>query len=690
MVSLLSGHLPGGKVKPMSVIAPYITSCYESSRFCDLVLITMNNKWIYCHKIVLCSLSPDLGKILAAGDEDCGTTNVHLPECTFQEVKTLVDKIYASIGKREVELQKSEVTAVLGINDGCVKREARAVEDEDDEPPAVEVEIKAEVSDGVALSEEEPLKMSGNRRGRPKKRKRGRPPKSKVNYNEDSVEEDEEEEDDSEPLPRRKIKRETLIEHDIFEDANEIDEMDYEPDGWQIEDGEALETRDNVSSVPSGHTVPKKMRKLFGRPVQEKKKKPGRPKKGPACENLPSAEELLALESDPEVLELQEAFAAEVELWRPKPRLKRGPGRPKGKPTRRKKRNRSSEDEDEIPLETKTRRSGRPDKGNKMTLETNGDKSDDSSDDDDEEYSPEVATKVEKKDENTKEDPKHAPDPDLLDIVSQCRPVRFNVKRLGDDFPVMPDPNRPWRWFIWSQLRKPAFAALVGVAHSQEYIDPRILKFNGEMLVGRPLAWSFPNGREQMEDHYNAVTEAYIKVFGFSEEDVYCNQLLINRAFGGCDKTPAEYKDIRRTVLKHCYEEFKDMEESELRYLLERRRAERPLADERREKKPTLKLKFDRCKLRFDPTLQTENFEGVMLIAWHNNSNTDGHPVGRVLNFDHDVYFEEGQSSLGGHPWIWSQKQLKAVSLFIRILKDVWGNGDDKYRLPLSANICSR
>ena len=40
---------------------------------------------------------------------------------------------------------------------------------------------------------------------------------------------------------------------------------------------------------------------------------------------------------------------------------------------------------------------------------------------------------------------------------------------------------------------------------------PRILKFNGEMLVGRPLAWSFPNGREQTEDHYNAVTEAYMR-----------------------------------------------------------------------------------------------------------------------------------------------------------------------------------
>ena len=193
-----------------------------------------------------------------------------------------------------------------------------------------------------------------------------------------------------------------------------------------------------------------------------------------------------------------------------------------------------------------------------------------------------------------------------------------------------------------------------------------------------------------MDAQYDAVTDAYMQVFGFSEEDVHCNQLFINRAFGGCEKTPGEYKDMKRMVLKNSYEEFKGMEPAELQYLLDRRRAERPLADERREKKPTLTLKFDRCKLRFDPTLLTENFEGVMLIAWHNNGNTDGHPVGRVLNFDHDISWEHGQSSSGGRPWIWNEKQPKAASLFVRILKDVWGNGDDKYRLPFSENMCSR
>ena len=739
MVSILSGRISGARVKPMAVIAPYIISCYESSRFCDLVLITMNNKMIYCHKMVLCSLSQDLREMLATCDEDSDPANVHLPECTFQEVKTLVDMIYASIAEREVEIQKTEVTEVLGIDDSRVKRETRALKDEDDELPAVEVEIKTEVSDEDELLDEEPLKYSGKRRGRSNKRKRGRPPKNQIGISEngeadnrirrglnrqdgrptrvDYVEESDDDgvrdqavEHDCEPLLVKKIKGESIHEGDIFEDAYDgIDGMDYEPGGWQLEDQEAHQTfavaeDENFSSVASGHTVPKKMRKLFGRSVEVRtKKKLGRPRKNyvPSA----SAEELLALESDPEVLKLQDVFAAEVELWCPKPGLKRKPGK---KPEKIK----FSDDEDDMPYVPKTRKRGRPSKsqisdidgeksapklepkrpenGKKPKLDSDNDESEDSIDGNDEEYLPQVDEKVKNRKANPSNYPKVAPDPDLLDIVSECRPVRFNVKRLGDDFPVMPDPNRPSAWFTWSHLKKPAFTALVGVAHSEEYIDPRILKFNGEMLVGRPLAWSFPNGKDQMDDHYNAVTEAYRNVFGFSEEDVHCNQLFINRAFGGCDKTPEEYKDIKRQVLKTFYEEFKGMDDAELRYLLERRRAERPRADERREKKPTLTLKFDRCKLRFDPTLLTENFEGVMLIAWHNNSNTDGHPVGRVLNFDHDLSWEGGQSSAGGAPWIWNEKQPKAASLFVKILRDVWGNGDDKYRLPFSENMCSR
>ena len=152
-----------------------------------------------------------------------------------------------------------------------------------------------------------------------------------------------------------------------------------------------------------------------------------------------SAEELLALESDPEVLRLQEVFAAEVELWRPKPRLKRGSGRP----AKKTKRIKFSEDEDEIPVEPqKTRKRGRPsksqisdgkeedstskirpkrpDNGKKIKSETNiNDSSEDCSDENDEEYSPEVDTKVENKDANTLDYPKQAPDPPKIHFRAQ-------------------------------------------------------------------------------------------------------------------------------------------------------------------------------------------------------------------------------------------------------------------------------
>ena len=152
-----------------------------------------------------------------------------------------------------------------------------------------------------------------------------------------------------------------------------------------------------------------------------------------------------------------------------------------------------------------------------------------------------------------------------------------------------------WTWFKWKELMRPSFAALVGVAHSAEYMDPRILKFNGEMLVGRPLAWSFPNGREQTEEHYNAVTEAYMSVFGFSEEDVHCNHHFVNAAFGGHEKIPSEYKDTKRHVMNELYKGFRGMSEAELRAELDRHRAagQPRAADERRPKKPTLTLKYE-------------------------------------------------------------------------------------------------
>ena len=40
-------------------------------------------------------------------------------------------------------------------------------------------------------------------------------------------------------------------------------------------------------------------------------------------------------------------------------------------------------------------------------------------------------------------------------------------------------------------------------------IDPRLVKFNGDLLVGRPLAWSYPRSGEELDAQYDAVMEAY-------------------------------------------------------------------------------------------------------------------------------------------------------------------------------------
>ena len=215
-------------MKPMTVLAPYIASCYESSRFCDLTLVTMNNMRIHCHKMVLASLSRGLRGILAACDEESEAASVHLPEFNFQEVKAVVDRIYASVGECEVEIPSTDVTRVLGIESCPAKRETEDSE-EDDELPDVEVEIKAEVDS----EDEVPLK----RRGRPKKR-RGPPRNGDGNWTK---------KDQTGPKRRQRKagkpaykeedsgdegKNKTGVEHlqDIFEDAK--DEVDYESDGW--------------------------------------------------------------------------------------------------------------------------------------------------------------------------------------------------------------------------------------------------------------------------------------------------------------------------------------------------------------------------------------------------------------------------------------------------------------------------
>ena len=48
------------KAKTSAFIAPYVVSCYDESRFCDLLLVCEGNRTVPCHRIVLCSLSERL------------------------------------------------------------------------------------------------------------------------------------------------------------------------------------------------------------------------------------------------------------------------------------------------------------------------------------------------------------------------------------------------------------------------------------------------------------------------------------------------------------------------------------------------------------------------------------------------------------------------------------------------------
>ena len=103
------------------LIAPYITWCYKSSTFCDLVLIASGNKRVPCHKLVMCSLSQRLLSICSGAEDMEDTIYIHLPQFTHQELKSVVDRIYGLLDQARVEIPRDEVTTVLGIeNLSCI------------------------------------------------------------------------------------------------------------------------------------------------------------------------------------------------------------------------------------------------------------------------------------------------------------------------------------------------------------------------------------------------------------------------------------------------------------------------------------------------------------------------------------------------------------------------------------------
>ena len=271
---------------------------------------------------------------------------------------------------------------------------------------------------------------------------------------------------------------------------------------------------------------------------------------------------------------------------------------------------------------------------------------------------------------------------ELRKIVSGCQPKQIKVKRANNSFNLCPvevygstkSKGKPkldgWRNFRGGN-KVPSFAAIVGVKRSSEDdIDPRLVKFNGELLTGLPLAWSLPENVEELDEHFDAVTDAYRRVLGFSEEEIYCNQMFFKARESGLVMLPKTMpKEFRRGPKAHVTHnlsmKFRNMDKDSLQKELERRTGgEETPADQRKESMPDLNLQHDRCRLKLDKNLRSDAFEGLMVVAWH----ADGQPVGKVLNFDDNK------------------------DIFVSILKDVWTRVTNRfdYKLPFSHHVVSR
>ena len=65
----------------------------------------------------------------------------------------------------------------------------------------------------------------------------------------------------------------------------------------------------------------------------------------------------------------------------------------------------------------------------------------------------------------------------------------------------------------------------------------------------REKAWSFPKNEEELDKQYDAVTNAYRRVLGFSEEELYCNKMYDLYGFKN-DFGPVTDDLLRKQVLR--------------------------------------------------------------------------------------------------------------------------------------------
>ena len=177
-----------GDKTSVALLASHIGSCYKLSKICDLVIVTGDDKAVFCHKLVLCSLSRTLLDICVGEESGNETTCVYLPDFSYEAVKALVDKIYESMGKQLVEIARTELTAILGVEDvpltSYFKTEGvpdrYSVKIECDPDKVIIENEKVTESHGTEDKEE----GSDHHEEIPTKRRRGRPSAKRQSYKE--------------------------------------------------------------------------------------------------------------------------------------------------------------------------------------------------------------------------------------------------------------------------------------------------------------------------------------------------------------------------------------------------------------------------------------------------------------------------------------------------------------------------
>ena len=702
-----SSSLRGVGEKNAFHIASYIVACYKESRFCDMILISSGNEAVPCHKLVLCSLSETLRSICLAEEDASGDiTNIHLPEFTHREVRDIVDTIYDSMGQYKVEMARNELTTVLGIE--CrplkpgivkptllkmttIKEEARNFYDEETEQTPVKDEFSdpevGETSD-TDLASHLKVEFSENvgeeAFNEKKPRSRSRRKSAKMEYKDDSDSENNGDEcfDNSSsdeikserpqirrlarkrrghPLRLRNKKKKaeeecdddyvpTETEQDLVKQEDSV--VDDDDNGGGFFDKPSSD--ENFRDSPQDRRSARKKRGHHLRNTNKKRKT-----------EEERDDEYVPSETDQDFVN-HGVSPVDDESCNSEDEGKREEGAAKShkQKVRRKYTKRTIEDKQKVRRKYTKRRIEVPTAEELLEKETDP-----------------AVIKLQKQlsanDANWWKPPKpnttEAIQTALRDEMSSGRPARFKVTKAGKFFNIAPVAKRHFQWNgMNSKGKKPAFAAIVGVSRDvSDAVDPRLVKFNGRLLAGRPLAWSFPRSGDELDAQYDAVMGAYRDVLGLSDEELHCNKMFYLSQFGRMEKCnkyvqmqdiPKAYRDPKGQVVAGLSKRFKNMDTDALRAELDRlERAEHP-ADQRKDPKPDLKLEFDRLRLQFDPALQ--EFEGLIVVAWH----TDGQTLGKVVNFDEN----------------------KAI--FMGLLRDVWLNGSimSKTTLPFSNHIFSR